>query len=132
MFPPRAGSIFSQNKMIFCKKKCSKHGRHKENSRSYKKLTKLLYRCIHSFLLTGLWGRKTHRTAARSNILKRAWSEKIVIGTAKTAKRANQMLKDAPIEAVWGVKKVELISLRDSRRGNWRLRGFEVSRFRRF
>ena len=53
-FPPRAGSIFSENKMIFCKKRCSKHGRHKENSRSYTKLTKLLQRCIHSFLLTEL------------------------------------------------------------------------------
>ena len=75
-FPPRAGSIFSENRMIYCEKACSKHGRHKENSRSYTKLTKLLHRCIHSFLLTGLWGRKMHGTAARSNILKRARSEK--------------------------------------------------------
>ena len=89
----------------FCKKKCSKQGRHKEKSRSYTKLTKLLQWCMHSFLLTGLWGRKTHRTAARSNILKRAWSEKIAIGTAKRAKRANQMTKNAFIEAVWGSKK---------------------------
>ena len=85
-FPPRAGSIFSENRMIFCKKRCSKHGRHKENSRSYTKLTKLLQRCIHSFLLTGLWGRKMHGTAARSNILKRAWSEKTAIGTGKERK----------------------------------------------
>ena len=92
-FPPRAGSIFSENEMIFCKKSCSKHGRHKENSRSYTKLTKLLQRCIHSFLLTGLWGRKMHGTAARSNILMRAWSEKIAIGTAKRAKRANTITK---------------------------------------
>ena len=104
-FPPRAGSIFSKNRRMFCKKKCSKQGRHKEKSRSYTKLTKLLQWCIHSFLLTGLWGRKTHRTAARSNILKRAWSEKIAIGTAKRAKRANQMTKNALIEAVWGSKK---------------------------
>ena len=92
-FPPKAGTIFSKNKMIFCNKKCSKHGRHKENSRSYTKLTKLLHRCIHAFLLTGLWGRKMHGTAARINILKRAWSEKIAIGTAKRAKRANEMTK---------------------------------------
>ena len=88
-FPPRAGSIFSENRMIFCPKKCSKHGRHKENSRSYTKLTKLLHRCTHSFLLTGLWGRKMHGTAARSNILKRARSEKMAIGTGKRAKRTN-------------------------------------------
>ena len=104
-FPPRAGSIFSENRMIFCKKRCSKHGRHKENSRSYTKLTKLLQRCIHSFLLTGLWGRKMHGTAARSNILMRAWSEKMAIGTAKRAKRANTITKNALIEAVWGSKK---------------------------
>ena len=103
-FPPRAGSIFSENRMIFCKKRCSKHGRHKENSRSYTKLTKLLHRCIHSFLLTGLWGRKMHGTAARSNILMRAWSEKMAIGTAKRAKRANTITKNALIEAVWGSK----------------------------
>ena len=34
-----------------------------------------------------------------------AWSEKIAIGTAKKAKRANQMTKNALIEAVWGPKK---------------------------
>ena len=104
-FPPRAGSIFSENKMIFCKKGCWKHGRHKENSRSYTNLTKLLQRCIHSFLLMELWGRKMHGTAARSNILKRARSEKMAIGTAKRAKRANQATKNALIETVWGSKK---------------------------
>ena len=109
-FPPRAGSIFSKFRRMFCKKRCSKQGRHKEKSRSYTKLTKLLQRCIHSILLTGLWGRKMHRTAARSNILKRAWSEKIAIGTAKRAKRANQMLKNALIEAVWGSKKLNFQS----------------------
>ena len=103
-FPPRAGSIFSKNRIIFCKKRCSKHGRHKENSRSYTKLTKLLQRCIHSFLLRGLWGRKMHGTAARSNVLKRARSENITIGTAKRAKRANTIAKNALIEAVWGSK----------------------------
>ena len=104
-FPPRAGSIFSENRMTLCKKPCSKHGRHKENSRSYTKLTKLLHRCIHSFLLTGLWGRKMHGTAARSNILMRAWNEKMAIGTAKRAKKANSTTKNALIEAVWGSKK---------------------------
>ena len=103
--PPSAGSIFSENKMIFCKKRCSKHGRHKENSRSYQKLTKLLQRCMHLFLLTGLWGRKMHGTAARSNILMRAWSEKMAIETGKRAKRANEMTNNALIEAVWGSKK---------------------------
>ena len=103
--PPRAGSIFSKNEKIFCKKRCWKHGKHKENSRSYTKLTKLLQRCIHSFLLTGLWGRKMHGTAARSNILMWAWSEKIAIGAGKRAKRANTITKNAPIEAVWGSKR---------------------------
>ena len=47
-----------------------------------------------------------HGTAARSNILKRAWSEKVAIGTAKRAKRANTIAKNALIEAVWGSKSV--------------------------
>ena len=47
-----------------------------------------------------------HGTAARSNILKRAWSEKMAIGTAKRAKRANTITKNALIEAVWGSKKM--------------------------
>ena len=64
-FPPRAGNIFSKNRMIFCKKRCSKHGRHKENSRSYTKLTKLLQRCIHSFLLTGPLGAKNARDCSQ-------------------------------------------------------------------
>ena len=104
-FPPRAGSILSENKTIVCKKRCSKHGRHKENSRSYTKLTKLLHRCIHSFLLTGLWGPKMHGTAAGSNILMRARSEKMANGAGKRAKRTNQITKNALLEAVWGSKK---------------------------
>ena len=104
-FPPRARSRFSENRMIFCKKRCSKHGRHKENSTSHTKVTKLLQRCIHSFLLTGLWGRKMHGTAARSNILMRAWSEQIAIGMGKRAKRANTITKNALLEAVWRSKK---------------------------
>ena len=108
-FPPRAGSIFSENRMIFCKKTCSKHGRHKENSRSYTKLTKLLQRCIHSFLLTGLWGRKMHGTAARSNILMRAWSEKMAIETGKKAKRANSMTKKCSYRDRLGAKKVKFL-----------------------
>ena len=46
-----------------------------------------------------------HRTAARSNILKRAWSEKIAIGTAKRAVRANKITKHALSEAAQGSKK---------------------------
>ena len=34
-----------------------------------------------------------------------AWGEKVAIGTAKRSKRANQMAKNARIEAVWGSKK---------------------------
>ena len=90
---------------VFCKKKCWKQGRHKENSKSYTKLTKLPLWCIHSFSLTGLWGRKTHGTAARSNMLKRAWNEKMAIGTGKRAKWANTITKNAHLETVWGSKK---------------------------
>ena len=96
---------FFEKWWMFCKKRCLNHEWHKENCRSYTKLTKLLQRCIHSFLLTGLWGRKMHGTAARSNILMRAWSEKIASGTGKRAKKANTITKKFLLEAVW-VKKL--------------------------
>ena len=51
-----------------------------------------------------LGGRKMHGAAARSNILMRAWSEKMPIGTAKKMKKANTITKNALIEAVWGSK----------------------------
>ena len=104
-FPPRAGSIFSENTTIFCKKNCSKHGSHKENSRSYTKLTRLLQRCIHSFLLTGLWGRKMHGTAARSNILKRAWSEQMAIWAIRRANKSKSNYKEWSYRGRLGVKK---------------------------
>ena len=102
--PPRAGSIVSKHKTIF-RKKCWKHVRHKESGWLYTKLTKLPLWCLHPFSPTGLWGRKTHGTAARSNILNRARSEKMAIGTATRAKIANQMTKNTLIEAVWRWKK---------------------------
>ena len=43
-----------------------------------------------------------HGTAARSNILKKAWSEKKAIGTAKGAKRTNRITKNALVDAVEG------------------------------
>ena len=108
-FPPKAASIFSENRMTFCKKACSKHGRHKENSRSYTKLTKLLHRCIHSFLLTGLWGRKMHGTAARSNILMRAWSEKIRNRNGQKSEKSKLNNKKCSYRCRLGVKKVKVL-----------------------
>ena len=107
-FPPRAGSIFSENRMIFCKKKCSKHGRHKENSRSYTKLTKLLHRCIQSFLLTGLWRLKMHKSLAIIKILKGARSEKRANRTSQGTIRATKSDKSSCYEGRLGVKKVEM------------------------
>ena len=75
-FPPKAGSIFLKSDGYFVKKSRLKHYRHKENIISHTNFAKLKVRCIQSFLMTGLCGRKMHCTAARSNILKRASSEK--------------------------------------------------------
>ena len=61
---------------------------------------------MHTFIFVdGALGAKMHPTAARSNILKRAWSEKMAVGTAKRVKRASQMTTHALMEAVWGSKK---------------------------
>ena len=107
-FPPRAGSIFSKNKMRFCKKMCSKHGRHKENSRSYTKLSKLLHRCIHSFLLTGLWRLKMHKSWAIIKILKGARNEKRANRTSQGTIRASKSDKSSSYEGRLGVKKVKI------------------------
>ena len=45
-----------------------------------------------------------HKSLAIIKILKGSRSEKIAIGTAKRAIRANQMTKNALFEAAWGSK----------------------------
>ena len=57
---------------------------------------------MRSFLLTGPKRLKVHKSWAIIKILVGSRSEKIAIGTAKRANRANQMLKNALLEAVWG------------------------------
>ena len=107
-FPPRAGSIFSENKMIFCKKRCSKHGRHKENCRSHTNFAKLEVRCIQSFLLTGLWRLKMHKSWAIIKILKGARSEKRANRTSQGTIRASKSDKSSSYEGRLGVKKVKI------------------------
>ena len=107
-FPPRAGSIFSENRVIFWEKRCLQHGRHKENSRSYTKLTKLLHRCTHSFLLTGLWRLKMHKSWAIIKILKGARSEKRANRTSQGTIRASKSDKSSSYEGRLGVKKVKI------------------------
>ena len=63
-FPPSAGSIFLKNNGYSVKKKGLKHDRHKENIISHTNFEKLKVRCIQSFLMTGLWRRKTHGSPA--------------------------------------------------------------------
>ena len=58
-----------------------------------------------SFLLTGLRRLKMHKSWAIIKILMGSVSEKIAIGTAKRAIRANRMTKNALFEAAWGSKK---------------------------
>ena len=60
---------------------------------------------MRSFLLTGLGRLKLHKSWARIKILIGSKSEKIAIGTAKRAIRANKMITYALFEAVWGQKK---------------------------
>ena len=61
------------------------------------------YAC-HRFCKRGLEA-KTTRESSHRLFLKGAWSEQIAMGAAKRAKIANQMAKNALIEAVWGSKK---------------------------
>ena len=60
---------------------------------------------MRSFLITGLGRLKMHKSTARIKIFKGSRSEKIAIGTAKGAIRANKMITHALFEAVWGPKK---------------------------
>ena len=57
---------------------------------------------MRSFLLTGPKRLKVHKSWAVCKILMGSRSEKIAIGTAKRAIRANKMTKNAPVEVVWG------------------------------
>ena len=61
---------------------------------------------MHTLIFAdGALGAKNARDYNRSNILKRARSEKMAIGTATRPKRANGATNNALIEAVWGSKK---------------------------
>ena len=60
---------------------------------------------MRSFLLTGLGRLKMHKSWAIIKMLKGSRSERIAIGTAKRAIRANKMITHALFEAVWGSKK---------------------------
>ena len=104
-FPPRAGSIFSKNRRMFCKKKVFEAGKAQRKEQIVYEINKIASMMHTLIFADGALGAKNVPHAVRSNILKRAWSEKIAIGTAKRAKRANQMTKNALIEAVWGSKK---------------------------
>ena len=54
---------------------------------------------MRSFLLTGLGRLKMHKSWAKIKILKGSKSEKIAIGTAKRAMRANKIITHAVFEA---------------------------------
>ena len=60
---------------------------------------------MRSFLLTGLWRLKMHKSWAIIEMLKGAISDKIAIGTAKRAIRANKMTTNIIFEVAWGSTK---------------------------
>ena len=64
---------------------------------------------MQSFLLTGLWRLKVHKSWAVCKIRMGSRSEKIAIGTGKRAIRANKMTNNALVEAFLGVKKVKIL-----------------------
>ena len=57
---------------------------------------------MRSFLLTGPKRLKVHKSWAIIKILMGSRSEKIAIGTGKRTIRANKMMKNALVKAVWG------------------------------
>ena len=107
-FPPKAGSIFLKNGGYFVKKGCLNHVWHKENCRSHTNFAKLEVRCIQSFLLTGLWRLKMHKSWAIIKILKGARSEKRANRTSQGATRASKSDKRSSYEGRLGVKKVKI------------------------
>ena len=56
-------------------------------------------------LLSGLWTLNVHKSRAKIKIPKGSRSEKMAIGTAISAIRANKMTTNALFEAVWGAEK---------------------------
>ena len=101
-FPPRAGSIFSENGTIFCKKKVLEAWKAQRKQQIVYEIDKIVA-SMHTLIFAD-WALGA-KNARRSNISMRAWKEKIAIGTGKRAKRANTITKNALIEAVWGSKR---------------------------
>ena len=60
---------------------------------------------MRSFLLSGLWTLNVHKSRAKIKIPKGSRSEKMAIGTAIRAIRANKTTTNALLEAVGGPKK---------------------------
>ena len=106
--PPKAGSIFLKNCGYFVKKSCLNHEWHKENCKSHTNFAKLEVRCIQSFLLTGLWRLKMHKSWAIIKILIGARSEKRANRTSQGATRASKSDKSSSYEGRLGVKKVKI------------------------
>ena len=107
--PPKAGSIFLKNCGYFLKKSCLNHEWHQENCKSHTNFAKLEVRCIHSFLLTGLWRLKMHKSWAIIKILKGARSEKRANRTSQGATRASKSDKSSSSGGRLGVKKVKIL-----------------------
>ena len=108
MLPTEGGEHFFEKWWMFCKKRCLNHEWHKENCRSHTNFAKLEVRCIQSFLLTGLWRLKMHKSWAIIKILKGARSEKRANRTSQGTIRASKSDKSSSYEGRLGVKKVKI------------------------
>ena len=108
MAPTEGGEHLFEKLWILCKKSCLNHEWHKENCKSHTNFAKLEVRCIQSFLLTGLWGLKMHKSWAIIKILIGARSETRANRTSQGATRASKSDKSSSYEGRLGVKKVKI------------------------
>ena len=105
-FPPRAGSIFSKNGRICFKETVLGAWKAQRKQQIVHEIHKIA-NVMHTLIFAErLWMRKMHETAARSYLLKGAWSEEIANRTGKGATRANKSGKHGSYEGRLWVRKV--------------------------
>ena len=88
--------------MDILKENCLKHDRHKENIISHTNFAKLKVRCIQSFLMTGLWRRKTHGSRATGCFWRGHGAKKERTERATERQERAKVTKVALMKAVWG------------------------------
>ena len=109
MLAAEGGEHFLQKISKFNKKRVRRALKIQKKCRWHTKFEKLQVCCMQSFLLTGLWGLKVHKSWAVCKILIGARSEKRANRTSQGATGESNSDKSSSYEGLLGVKKVNLL-----------------------